>query len=248
MIVEGDTNCEFEIIQPGSSNEMFSNLVDEDRETIDTSFGKIPNLDLLFALKSSHKHLKNSPHFWKTLKDYHRMKAVGATIRPEYMDFYKLREKETYTYSHPKLNQDKKSFFADDAIDYVHDHDSIHAAVKIMDKPAYTYFAKDGEEVQSSKKKFFECNRDVQLLSVVEESAVLAVERSLVPHPGVLTVQQAWGMAFSKVLTSITSGWWRAFAYDNAFDALKLYPADYWDKFNVGLANGTVKPFKKALY
>lgn len=247
MIVEGDTNCEFEIFQPGASNEMFAELVDEDENTIETSFGKVPNLNLLFTLKSSHKYLKDSPHFWKNLKDYHRMKSIGAEILPEYMDFFKLREKETYAkQKHPSLMQSKDDFFKDDGIQYVYDHDDIHESVKHLEKPAYRYYMKDGSEVFSDKKKFFACSRETQLYGVVEEAATLAIERSLVPHPGVMTAQQAWGFAFSKVLTSITSGWFREFGYENAFDVLKLYPTKYWDKFQKDVEAGSVRLFKKA--
>lgn len=247
MIVEGETNCEFEILQPGASNEMFLKLVEADPDTIQTSFGMIPNLDLLFTLKSSHKYLKDSPHFWKTLKDYHRLKMIGASIRPEYMDFFKLREQETYAkQKHPSLMQTKDNFFKDDGIQYVYDHDDIHDSVKHLDKPAYRYYMKDGSEVFSDKNKFFACSREIQLYGVVEEAATLAIERSLVPHPGVMTPQAAWGFAFSKVLTSITSGWFRAFGYENAFDVLKLYPEGYWEKFQADVAAGKVRLFKKA--
>src|SRR5258708_6032261 len=72
IIVEGSTNCEFEIIQPGSSNELLVGLVENDPETIDTMFGKIPNLDLLFTIKDAHKYKKfhtSSHGFWKTAID-----------------------------------------------------------------------------------------------------------------------------------------------------------------------------------
>lgn len=246
MIVEGSTNCEFDFIAPGTSNEELSKLIAQDPETLKTPFGLVPSLDWLFFFKASHKHLKNSPHFWKTFNDYHRMKAAGAKIPVEFKDLFKQREKETYTYKHPNLKQDKKNFFSEDqGITYTYDHDSLHCAVKHLDKPAYSYFGEEGQEVKSNKDKFFQCSKEIQLYSVVEESAVLAIERSLVPHPGVLTIKQAWGLAFSKVLTSITSGWWRTFAYDNGLEALKIYPADYWDKFQSGLKDGTVKPFKR---
>lgn len=249
LIVEGSTMVEFEIIQPGTSNEMFAKLVAEDKETIDTKFGLIPNLDLLFTLKASHRYLKDSPHFWKTLKDYHRMKAIGALIRPEYMEFFKLREKETYAkQKHPSLMQTKDNFFKDDGIKYVYDHDDIHESVKHLEKPAYRYYMKDGSEVFSDKAKFFAQPREVQLYGVVEEAATLAIERSLVPHPGAMTPQQAWGFALSKVLSSITSGWFREFGYENALDVLKLYPEGYWEKFQADVAAGKVRLFTKPNY
>jgi hypothetical protein len=242
-VVRGETNCEFEIISPNTSSELMNQLVISDPETLETPVGLIPSLDLLFTIKKSHRYRKNSPHFWKNLSDYHLMKSVGCQVRPEYATFLKLREKETYTYSTPKLNVSKRDFFADDGISYTYDHDSIHESVKHLDRPAYTYFQKDGAEVACDKNKFFTCSREIQLYSVVEESAVLAIERSMIPFPDRVNPERSWKISFSKVCTSISSGWWREFAYENAMDCLKLYPHDYWDKFQKGLTTGVVKPF-----
>lgn len=248
LIVEGSTNLEFEIIESGKSSAILQQLVENNSESLQTPFGWVPTLDMLFTIKSSHKYLKNSPHFWKTLADYHLMKKMGATVRPEYEAFLKLREKETYTYTHPKLNVSKDNFFKDDAIQYVHDHDTIHQSVATFDKPAYLYYMKEGEQVLTDKAKFFAADRAIQLAGVVEEAAVLAIERSLVPHPGVWTPEFAWKFALSKVCSSITSGWFRAFAYENALDVLKLYPANYWEKFQKDVESGLVKPFTGSKY
>lgn len=245
MIVRGSSvNCEFVIITPGSSSELMLELVKDDSDTIESEFGLVPSLDLLFTIKSSHKYRKNSPHFWKTLSDYHLMKMVGAKVQPRFNEFLKLREQETYTNRHPRLNTSKRNFFNENQVSYKYDHDSLHEAVKHFERPAYSYFQKDGAEVACDKKKFFSSSREVQLFSVVEESAVLALERSLIPYPNKWTHEFAWRFAFSKVCTSIASGWWREFAYENAMDCLKLYPTDYWNKFQQGLVNGIVKPFK----
>lgn len=247
IIVKGDSIIEFELIKPDSSNEMAQDLINNDKETVNLQFGgmpmQVPSLDMLYTIKSSHKYLKNSDHFWKNAMDYHRMKAVGAKIRPEFKDFHSLREKETYTYKHPKLNQSKSSFFADGSLLYKYDHDSIHVAVKNLDKPAYRYYMKDGEEVQCDRAKFDALPENIKMLGVQEESAVLAIERSLVPHPGVWSPKQAWHFALSKVCTSITSGWFRAFAYENLFKILKIYPENYFEKFQSALADGIVKAF-----
>lgn len=235
--------AEFEIAVPGSSAEALLELTADDPGTLrlkSTSWD-IPSFDVLFALKKSHRFLKNSVHFWKTLGDYHMMKRLGAVVPDGYTAWFKQRENETYTYSHPKLNKGKSDFFSDDQIKYVYDHDTVHEAVKLFDRPAYTMFQKDGAEVQVDRSKFDSLSYSVQLASVVEESAVLAIERSLVPYPGVLTEEQAWRLAFSKVLTSITSGWWRTFAYENALDALKLYPKNYWERFRAAVEAGVVK-------
>ena len=248
MIVEGETNCEFEIIKKDTSSDLLNDLVSSDKDTIKTSMGLIPSLDMLFTIKSSHKYLKNSPHFWKTLIDYHVMKKCGAQVRPEYQAFLKLREKETYNYAHPKLNQSKNGFFADDGLTYEVEHDDIHESVKTFDKPAYCYYLKDGAEVQCDKSKFFSIDESIRLAGVVEEAAVLAIERSLIPHPGIWTPEYAWRFALSKVCSSITSGWFREFAYENALQVLKLYPQGYWEKFQQDRLNGLVKPFSGIKY
>lgn len=233
---------ELHMAQPGTSSADFIKLVHLDDATQTTAEFKevlaIPSLDALFALKSSHKFKKDSPHFWKNLQDYHLMKAYGAKLTDYYKNFHKKREKETYTYAHPKLNVSKDAFFKDDNIQYVYDHDWIHTVVALGDTPAYQAFLID--QVKVSKMLFMELPLEVQLRSVVEEAAVLAIERSLVPFPGGMTPKQAWAFAFSKVLTSITSGWWRAWAYDHAPQALRMYPTNYWDKFQSAAATNPV--------
>lgn len=244
IISDGQTHCEFEIVKENSSSEQFVSLVSQDKETIQTSFGMIPSLDLLFCLKTSHRFLKNSPHFWKTLGDWHKMRMIGAKVRPEYESFLKLREKETYNYKHPSLNQSKMGFFSGDGVIYKFDHDSIHEAVAKFDRPAYTYYMKDGAEVQTDKSKFFACSQQIRIAGAIEEAAVLAIERSLVPFSGVLTPRDAWHLAFSKVCSSITSGYFRSWCYENALEILKEYDPLFWDKFQAKVANGEVKPFK----
>lgn len=231
------TIIEFEIALPGSSAEILLDLV----KTPDVGFGKIAPLDLLYTIKKSHRFLKNSNFFWKTFRDYHTMKNSGARVRQEYLEFFRLREEETYNYKHPSLKQDKKNFFSEDQIKYIYDHDTIHEAVKIYDNPAYTYFQTDGAEVECDKEKFFKLPLAIQRAAVKEEASVLALERSLIPHPGVLTPAQAWKMAYSKVASSITSGWFREFAYEDGLEIIKYWPSDYFERFKQGVANKTVK-------
>src|SRR6202044_290613 len=125
---------------------------------------------------------KSSSGFWKTANDFHLMKRLGAHIRPEYGEFYKLRQKESYAaQKHPKLNVGKDSFFKDDGIQYVHDHDSIHLSATKLDRPAYTFYVEDGAQINCSKEKFFAISQDIRLAGVVEEATTLAIERSKVP-------------------------------------------------------------------
>ena len=115
QIVEGSTNLEFEIITPGHSTELLAELVYGDKDSINTPFGKIPSLDMLFSIKDAHRFKKfnyDASGFWKTAIDYHMMKSAGAVIRPEYAAFHKMREAESYAaQKHPKLNTRQRELF-----------------------------------------------------------------------------------------------------------------------------------------
>lgn len=255
VIVEGDTMVEFDIATAGSSDEMLIDLVKKDGDYIETSFGLIPSLDILFAIKDSHKYKKfgnTSDHvFWKTAQDWFLMKHMGATIRPELVEFHKLREQESYmAQRHPKLNVSKDAFFKDDAIEYVYDHDTIHQSVCLFERPAYTYYMVDGEQVKCSKEKFFAVSEDIRLAGAMEEGLVLALERSLVPH-GTWSPDKAFRFAYAKVCSSITSGWFRQYCYQHIPEVLKLYEKtskNYWEKFQSDVQSGLVKPFTTPSY
>jgi hypothetical protein len=177
----------------------------------------------LLMLKMSHRYRKDSPHFWKTRDDIFLMRSVfnvGARYG-ELAEILALREKETYTNQLPKLNVTKENFFKGDGVNYIVDHDWIHEQVKMTERPMYQRFAVQSEQVLSSKSRFFnELSFSEQLIAVIEETIVLAFERSMLPHPGQLTYEEATKLSLSKVASSITSGWFREFAWENAHYAL----------------------------
>lgn len=200
--------------------------------------------EFVYTLKMSHRYLKNSPAFLKTMNDIHTLRDRG---RGQIVDeeFYRAREAATYDYGHPNLKVSKSDFFKPD-VPYVYDHDTIHEAVAVMDRPAYTFYMADGAEVLTSKLKFFSLPRHVQLYGVLEESYVLALERSIIPHK--TNPKGAFDVALSKVCTSITSGWFREFAWENYRDVRRLYNSDFVDKFEAALAAGRIKPFAGSTY
>lgn len=208
---------------------------------------RVANLDLLYTLKMSHRYLKNSKHFKKTRDDIMLMRSKLSAIPVDLLDFYEARMEETYNYGHPKLNVSKDDFFKGDGVEYVYDHDSIHMAVRRLPLPAYRYYMADGAEVQTSKEKFFAVDQNTRILGVLEEAYVLALERSQIPHGEKVTPRQSFFMALEKVCTSITSGWFREFAWENYDEVVKYYEMDnfkgdnYVDMFDRALHRGEVK-------
>lgn len=179
-------------------------------------------LDVVYTLKMSHRYLKDSPHFLKTMKDIKLLREFGAVIPECLVEWLVVRKKETYHYQHPNLNRDKADFFDTVGVVYTYDHDSIHEAVKLFDKPAYSYFKPDDKEVWCSKDLFFGCDEEIKLAAVFEESCVLAVERSLVPYDSWDKEDWAFKKALEKVCTSITSGWFREYAWENYEQVLQM--------------------------
>lgn len=251
-IVIADEIYEAEIAYEGTSAESIVEFVKNDRNTKLDGIFHIPSLNVLYMIKMAHRFKRNSPHFLKTMDDIHLMREHGAIITDDLQELYIARQKETYDYKHPSLNVDKKQFFDSDGVNYIYDHDTIHEAIKVLDNPAYTYFKPEENEVYCSQEMFDACGYQVKLLSVYEESCVLAIERSLVPFPNNLTPTKAFKLALMKCCTSIASGYWREFAYEHHDEVIDLYnsigPDTYWAKFQQGLDNGTVKPYTGSTY
>lgn len=241
----GKEIVEAEIAWPGYVAESLIKYVENDSDTRRCGYDYlIPSLNFLYMLKMSHRYKKNSPHFLKTMNDIHLMRKHGACIPDSLQNLYKARMKETYNYPHPNLNQKKNTFF-DSSVKYVYDHDSIHEAVRLYDIPAYEYYKETNAEVNCSKNLFFKQDKEIQLAGVYEEACVLAIERSLVPFPEIKTPRQAFEMALQKVCTSITSGWFREFAWEHYHEVMNIDPdCQFWDRFQNALTNGKV-PFHK---
>lgn len=202
--------------------------------------GIVPSLNFLYMLKMSHRYLKNSPHFLKTMEDIHFMRSKGAKIEDQHREFYERRKKETYGYKHPKLNQTKKDFFTDD-VPYVYDHDDIHEAVKHMSLPAYKYYQPAESEVDCSKDMFYSAMNETRLFGVLEETYVLALERSQIPSRYEEDPKVSFDIALMKVCTSITSGWFRHFAWENYYEIQKMYDPEYVTRFTRAVKEGRVK-------
>lgn len=212
--------------------------------------GKIPVECLIakpftcFIMKLSHRYKKDSPHFDKTRRDILWFKSIGMSypfdrVFSPFEQVLKNREAQTYKNKLPNLNQGKQNFF-DSSVNYVYDHDTIHEAVKHLDRPAYTYYIREGSEVFCSKDKFFDLPQIVRLYGVLEESYVLALERAVIPHG--TDPLRAFTIALEKVCTSVTSGWFREFAYNNYDAVFAMYHESYVDKFKKALDNGQIKP------
>lgn len=232
-VIEGEINWGH------SSPQLMEDIFNKSKQEVWDGDFIVPPLDFLYTLKMSHRYLRNSPHFLKTMEHIHLMRKLGAKIRPEYKEFLKIREKETYWYKHPKLNVGKKDFFNGDGVKYIYDHDSIHEAIKHLEKPAYKYYST--AEVMCSKQKWDSCSEEIKLYGVLEEAYVLSLERSQIPFKGKLTPKQSFEISLKKVCSSITSGYFREFAWESYYKIMDMYDDTYVDRFWKKVDNSEVE-------
>lgn len=248
LIIEGD------IAWPGTNSEKLLELLSDFNPDDTIIFAPPP---VLYMLKMSHRFKKNSPHFNKTMDDIIFLRKCDVIKEgeengydsPEWLRWYNQRVEETYNYSHPKLNVEKDDFFKADGVTYVYDHDWIHTVMSTLtqgpDKPpAYTNYMSDNKSVLSSRQKFEACSPSIQLYGVMEEALVLALERSQIPSNYTVNPHKSFTIALEKVCTSITSGWFRAFAWENYYTVLEKYPSNYSDFFQENVKKGFYKLYK----
>ena len=210
----------------------------------------IAPVSIVYLMKYSHRFKKDSPHFLKTRIDIRDLLASDDALwelqhDTDWLEMLKRREQATYTNGLPKLNTSKKQFFTD-SVPYKYDHDTIHEAVKMLDKPAYQYYIKDGEQVLCDMVKFKAQPEIVKLYGVLEESYVLALERAIIPFG--TDPKRAFDIALEKVCTSITSGVFREYAWQNYFKVQELYHESFVTKFNTALAAGKILAFTGGMY
>lgn len=268
-------NCEVKVSYPLGSNKWYA-FIDGVHHEYEIAWPSSTGRDLLehfdavtgdkyatpstlLALKLSHRYLKNSPHFLKTMRDIQSLRSLGVSIEGTWLGEVWLpeREKATYVYSHPKLKVSKEEFFSGDGIDYIYDHDSIHLTQALMSRdsaplPAYTLYMADGEQVQTSKTSWDECPHKVKLYGVYEESCVLALERSQIPNnfTSSISPRKSFEIALMKVCTSITSGWFREWAWEHYDEVIALYESlgegDYINRFSDNCH--MLKPYGGSVY
>jgi hypothetical protein len=254
LFAVGSGPIEIEYAQEGSTGNNLLKIIKEYPELLSTvkyvdRYGFIHDVsspNLVFTLKMSHRYLKNSKHFLKCMNDIKILREKHDCKVPDCLkEWLKEREAATYDYDHPSLNQSKQNFFSDDGVGYIYDHDSIHEAVKIFEIPAFEMIKKDKAEVFCSKEKFTNSSKDVQLATVLEECYVLALERSQIPYDFSIDRKKSFNLALEKVCTSIASGWWREFAWENYYAVRELYNDSYVDRFKKALKEGRIKPYKE---
>lgn len=190
--------------------------------------------EVLATIKLSHR-FKDSPSFEKTYYDlkyfvgkHSDIHSYIASLPTELQTILRKREKETYENQKKiSLMKSKDDFFSNDGVNYIYDHDMLHELVSVLSAPAYKSFLMDGYDVYCDHAKFIQMDHARKCHAVIEESAVIALERGVFPFNKQATIdsqemQKLLCTALRKICTSLTSGWFRDFAYENYSDLVFL--------------------------
>lgn len=232
LFAEDQPIVDIEIAWPGSLSAELLDIAST-RVKVDRMGHGRADLNILYALKMSHRFKKDSPHFYKTMLDIKYLRALGGEIDGDISDWYARRVKETLDYSHPALNKSKGEFFTD-SVEYIWDHDDIHKAIARGPRPAYINYQKPGSEVECSRALFNQVSQQIRLDGVYEEAMVLSLERSIWPY-AMIDQPEKWQSVFMyalmKVCTSITSGWFREFAWEHHDEVAAMWNPDDVMKF-----------------
>lgn len=207
----------------GSDSWMLNNLPAKYTKT----FGGIRFVkpEVVLMMKLSHRYKKDSVHFQKTRQDILALRKKGIKL-DDYLSKVLVERQRLTNPAGYKLNVNKKEFFTDN-VPYVVDHDNdLHVPLAHLDQPAYRYYMKDGAEVFCDKEKFFALPEEYRLYGVLEEAYVLACERALIPHG--TDTKKAFDIALEKVATSVTSGWFREYAWENYDKIQSMYNPEYF--------------------
>jgi hypothetical protein len=206
-------------------------------KTIATPYGeaKLPSLMGLMLLKRSHLHRPLG--FEKHIRDYHAMRAV---CEPDTRYLLIIKDlikatKSLYGDRVPSLKKSKTEFF-DDYVTKHYEHDSIHAATCYGPRPIFERLKPEGDEsVWCSKNLWDGLSHQDMVRCVREEAFVIALERFIIPELILdkphRSAKMAFGLAVTKICTTLCSGWFRDFAIENWPEIMNL-DHDFLGKFN----------------
>jgi len=195
---------------------------------------------MLWLLKRSHIYWPKK--FAQNIQDLELLKGYAAEV-PK--DLLRLRYKETVKVKEPlyKISLDKQAgefFGAAKRVDPLYLHDDLHVVVANGSKPVYETMLTDGAEVLCDRDKWRALPHWQKILAVQEEAMVIALERILIPDriensieqiPPGLSDHRAFLWALMRICTTLTSGWFRAFAVENYNEVLKTHNTNYWSLF-----------------
>lgn len=196
-------------------------------------------LDPVFLLTNKAAHAGWDIHWSKTMGDILFLQSKGVQIdKPLYKKLVK-----DWTKVHGKkwasLKMKDSTTFFQDAVQRKYIHDDIHDAVAVYDKPLFESLVYEG--VLCSEAGFERLSYEDKLLLVKEEVWVTALERFLIPNDFQYVQQMAYWRSLKKLMTTMSSGWFKLFMIENYGTLYKNTDLSYIEKFKEAELEGRIR-------
>jgi len=164
----------------------------------------------LLTIKMSHAYIDESWNKCMQQIEFLQSKGVGydraalLELRKHWQEVHRGKRERM------DFRKTPEEFF-NSSIQRIVAHDELHDALRIGEVPAYTRILANDTTVEVSRELFEQLPRDQQLHTVIEEVAVLAVERYYTKKDP----RAAYRAALKDFCTRMTSGWYNIFLLEN---------------------------------
>ena len=234
----------------------------ENKDIVTDSIYTDPNgtkwnmLSLPYLMLMKKSHLYFPVHFEKNINDYHFIKSKLGDFKLDktMQNFFELRKLEAEkrfkeNHNTPNLNVSNEKFFAvsGKAAGRVYIHDDLHEVVKHFNVPIYDMLKHDDKKdlAWCEKDLFNKLPFDYRVKCVQEEAYVIALERYIIPQIGEYEdFFWCYKRALMRICTTLCSGFFRQFAFENYPAIVEAYNSSFVDKFQYAVDNELIQPME----
>lgn len=147
------------------------------------------------------------------------MSKDQLTLLNDLQEYWKIVHKKKK--QNISLNRPYWLFFKD-KVDRQYDHETLHTYVKYYGGPLYKQILKDGHTVLPDIDKWNKLSFEDKLKCAREEIYVIALERFMIPNNMKFCKHEAYRLAYKKLVTTMTKGWFPLFIIDNYSNLIKI--------------------------
>jgi hypothetical protein len=189
--------------------------------------------DLLYTIKVS--HCSWNINWEKHISDIQFLQLMGCKLDKPFYDLL-IKEWETIhskkNFSFNKLNEE----LFNDSVNRKYSHDDLHMILKFNDVPMYKKVQKNKDNALCDESLFNNLSDKEKLELAVEEVAVIAYERYILPKNA--PVKHSLVKAYKDLVTRMTKGWFNLYLIEHSKDIIFLQKY-YQDYFNFIIKKGS---------
>ena len=167
--------------------------------------------DLLYTIKVS--HLAWDINWEKHVRDMHFLQLKGCKLNKEFYNLLVADWKIIHGKKQFSFDKKHEELFKDN-VNRKYNHDDLHEIFKFNDTPLYKTILVNPDKALCSEDKFNKLSDELKLQLMLEEIAVVAYERYVIPRR--IPVKHALNRALKDLITRMTKGWFNLHLIQNS--------------------------------